>query len=737
TAIVDWCGTGGASPVATLTYGQLEQRANRVANHLLRLGVRPDALVGVCLERGADLLVALLGILKAGGAFVVLDPEHPRRRLAWLLEDTGVSVLLTRGALLSRLPETSARVVDVEKDLDNEPGHRPRTEVRPENLAYVLYTSGSTGQPNGVLIEHRGLCNSTEAHIQIMEVGPGATLAHVLSFNFDGAIAHLFSMICAGGALYLMPRDSDFLSRGFLELVEREAISFTVLPPTMLAALPEKELPALRTIVVAGERCSAELVARWGQKRRFLNLYGPTEVSILATAARCVADGRPPPIGRPIANLQAYVVDRWGQLAPPGVVGELWLGGVGVARGYLNRPELSARKFIADAFAQGEGSTGRLYRTGDLVRYRVVDERPPQLEFIGRLDNQVKIRGFRVELAEVDNALRASPHVRDAVATVLPGALEGAPPRLVAYVAPASHARSRAWELEHIAAWDAMTVERSPSAEADLTLDLRGWKSSYSGEDIPPEQMRAWAEATVARILELGPREVLEIGCGTGMLLARIAPRVQRYRGTDLAQHAVDHVELLKERLGGLDNVTVSRQPAHDLSGLTGQRFDTVILNSAVQYFPSADYLFEVIEGVLGLMGPSGAIFLGDIRHLGLLPAYHASVEQYRSGGALGRRELRARVQRALTSELLLSPGFFTALRAAFPQITGVSIAPKRGSYRNELSLFRYDVTLRIGPPPPAGPTAAIAWHDASEGWTLARLRDWIQRSEPGRGLGL
>jgi amino acid adenylation domain-containing protein len=732
-ALVDLCDPAAGPRGVTVTYGELDRRANRIAHHLIRLGVGPEVRVGVCLPRGADLIAAVLGVLKAGGASVVLDPEHPRRHLAFLLEDTGVPVVLTQRAARAALPETDARVVELDHALGDELAHRPARRASATCLAHVLYTSGSTGRPNGALIEHRGLVNSIEAHVRVMETGPDTRHAHVLSFNFDAAFAHLFDTICAGGAVYLVPRDGELLGGGLIELMAREAITHISLVPSMLAALPDAELPALRTIVVGGERCPAALVTRWGRARRLLNLYGPTEASILATAARCVADGTPPPIGRPIQNLQAYVVDRHGQLAPLGVTGELWLGGAGVARGYLNRPELTAQKFIDSPFGPG-----RLYRTGDLVRYRAASSGPPVLEFVGRADTQVKLRGQRVELGEVESALRASSRVRDAVATVHePG---GANPRLVAYVTPARVAPPEQWELEQVDAWSAISGE----LDRELGDDLTGWKSSYTGQDLPRDEMLAWAESTVARILELAPREVLEIGCGSGLLLTRIAPRVQRYRGTDLSRHAVERVELLKRKRGDLANVTVSQQPAHDLTGLTGQRFDTVILNSVVQYFPSVGYLRRVLEGLLGLLRPGGAIFVGDVRNLALLETFHAAVERARGDGTSNRQELRGRVQRAMIdeNELVVHPRFFTALRGASPQITGVEIAPKRGAYRNELSLFRYDVTLRVGASAPESsappPTPQIEWRPAgTEDPTLAELREWIVRAGPARAIGV
>ncbi len=755
-AIVDHCRRPAEGRSAELTYGELERRANQVAHRLRQLGVGPDMRVGLYLDRSADLIVGLLGILKAGGAFVVLDPEHPHQRLSFLLEDTGVAVVLTRGSLLPSLPGTRATLVDIDRASEEEPAYRPPNSAGPGNLAYVLYTSGSTGEPNGALIEHRGLINAIEATIQILEIGPGARLAHLLSFNFDGAIGLLFWMLCTGGAVHLVPRDIDFFGQGLIELLEREAITHTLLLPTMLAAMPDAELPELQTLVTGGERCSKELVTRWSRGRRFFNAYGPTEVSIFATLARCLpSDEGSPPIGPILANLQGYVMDRSGQPAPAGVPGELYLGGVGLARGYLNRPELTEKKFIKNPFGEG-----RLYRTGDIVRYRMTDGLPPTLDFVGRMDGQIKLRGYRIELGEIQNALRASDGVRDAVVTVQEGVEGGGPARIVAYVIPTSRPRSKSWELEQISSWDAtydqvaapsLDTTRArdvassgapePSAAlpvGDLMLDLRGWKSSYTGEDIPAAEMRVWAESTVARILDAAPREVLEIGCGTGMLLSRVAPRVARYRATDFSRYAIDHVNLLKTKLGGLENVTVSQQPAHDLTGLTGEQFDTVILNSVVQYFPSADYLVDVIEGLLGLMGPTGTMFLGDIRNLALLETYHAAVEHHRAGAAVPRRELRGRVQRALLNdnELVLHPQFFDALRARFPRIVGVEIAPKRGAFKNELTLFRYDVTLQIGAAP--AEEAPIAWRDVkSEGLTLAGLRDWIAQSTPGSTLGL
>lgn len=746
-ALVDFCGQPEGSRGVATTYAELDRRANQVAHRLRRLGVDREVVVGLCMERSADLVVGLLGILKAGGAYVPLDPEHPPRRLAAVLADAAAPVLVTRGGLLARLPVACGQVVDFDAGFADEPTTRPDGGARPDDLAAVLYTSGSTGEPNGAQLEHRGLCNSVDATVRFIESGPGARLVHVLSFNFDGALAKLFWMLVCGGAVYLAPREGDFLGHALLALIDREAITHTFFPPGMLATLPDAALPTLQTLLVGGERCTPEIVARWGRERRLLNIYGPTEVSILVTWWRCVADGQPPPIGRLIANTRAYVLDRHGNPVPAGVSGELHLGGVGVGRGYLARPDATARKFLADPF-----HGGRMYRTGDLVRWRTDADGRPYLEFIRRLDNLVKLRGYRVELGEVEAAMRAASRVREAVVVVAEAATERAH-RLVAYVTVTPRPRSQAQELAHVRAWDAIYDDvvapdldvshgraavpaRAPARAADPTLDLRGWKDSYTGEDIDPAQMRVWAESTVASILALAPRDVLEIGCGTGMLLARVAPRVRRYRGTDLSAYALAQVDTLRAHLGGLAHVEVSRQPAHDFTGIDGP-FDTVILNSVVQYFPSADYLLDVIAGLLDRVGERGSIFLGDIRSLPLLATYHATVEHHRTRTA-DRRELHARVGQAQVrdNELVLHPRFFSELRAVFPRIVDVDVTPKRGDFHNELTLFRYDVTLHVGAAP--APTIPDAWRDGTTApVTVDELRRWFAAAPPGSTLGL
>ena len=300
------------------------------------------------------------------------------------------------------------------------------SEVHAEHLAYVIYTSGSTGVPKGVLLEHQGLCNLVTALIRDFEVGPRSRILQFAALGFDASVPEIFVTLVAGATLCLAPREKLLPGPGLAALLREERITTVTLPPSALAVLPAGDLPALRTVVSAGEECPIEVASRWAPGRRFLNGYGPTEVTVGATVYSFCHPGPTVPIGRPIANKRVYILDGQLQPVPIGVPGELCVGGIGLARGYLGRPDLTAERFIPDPFAPTPG--GRLYRTGDLARYRP----DGTIEFLGRGDHQVKIRGFRIELGEIESVLRRHPGVREAV--VLAREETPGDRRLVAYM---------------------------------------------------------------------------------------------------------------------------------------------------------------------------------------------------------------------------------------------------------------------------------------------------------------
>jgi amino acid adenylation domain-containing protein len=412
-----------------LSYAELNARANQLAHGLRLHGVLPDDVVGLCVERSVEMVVGMLGVLKAGAAYLPLDPVLPPERLAWMVEDARPRLLLVQSGLMDRLPPTRpGRVaLDQAELFASCPTEDPPPRAGGDHLAYVIYTSGSTGRPKGTLIHHRGSVNLAVAVGKALDMRPGMRVLQWASFNFDAAVCDVFTTLAAGACLVLGTRASVLPGPDLLQTLQRHGIEQITLTPSALAELPRQRLPQLKTLVVAGEQCDQALIAPWTGFCSVVNAYGPTEATVCATIYPCSADGqRHPPIGRPIANTQAYILDTRLHPVPIGVVGELCIGGEGLARGYLGRPDLTAERFMLNPFSEQPGA--RMYRTGDLARY-LPDGR---IEYVGRADKQVKLRGYRIELGEIEFALAQLPGVREAVVLARPAA---GGTRLVACVA--------------------------------------------------------------------------------------------------------------------------------------------------------------------------------------------------------------------------------------------------------------------------------------------------------------
>ncbi|MFS0519589.1 amino acid adenylation domain-containing protein [Nostoc sp. UIC 10607] len=415
-----------------LSYKELNIRSNQLAHYLKKLGVVPDVLVGICVERSLMMIIALLGILKAGGAYLPLDPNLPQERLDFMLEDAQVSVLLTQEKLLKHFADFSNPIICIDKDWATITQHsqeNPTSYVTFDNLAYVIYTSGSTGKPKGVLLQHQGLSNLAASQIEVFNIQPINRILQFASLSFDASIFEIVMALQTGATLYLANKESLLPGQALLKLLREKAITHVTLPPAVLAVLPTESLPALQTIICAGESCTDDIVKRWWHsQRQFFNAYGPTEATVWSTVAEISTMGEKPSIGRPIANTQIYILDKYLQPLPIGIVGELYVSGEGLAQGYLNHPELTIEKFIPNLFS--DKKRARVYKTGDLARYRP----DGNIEFLGRIDNQVKIRGFRVELSEIETVLSQHHSVQKAVVIVKENV--SGDKYLVAYIVP-------------------------------------------------------------------------------------------------------------------------------------------------------------------------------------------------------------------------------------------------------------------------------------------------------------
>jgi amino acid adenylation domain-containing protein len=415
---------------ASVTYAELNRKANRIARRLCEEGVGAESLVGVCADRTPDLVAGLLGVLKAGGAYVPLDARYPRERLSYMLSDARVGLLLTEGALAGRLPAEGARVVCLEEfagDGAESDAEDLRVEVEADNLAYVIYTSGSTGRPKGVQVTHGALVNFHSFMRETLRVGAGDTLPALASLSFDMSALELFLPLVSGATLHLLPAEDSLDVARLREKFGAPATVMEATPVTWEMLLRAGWRPAARQqLISGGEALHPGLAAELTKDGAALwNLYGPTEATVYSAFYKVDGARHPVPIGRPIANTQIYVVDRHMNPLPAGVPGELLIGGAGLARGYLRRPALTAERFVPDPFGAEAGT--RLYRTGDLARY-LPDGR---LEFLGRLDHQVKLRGFRVELGEIEAALGEHPSVAEVVVVLREEG--GGDKRLVAY----------------------------------------------------------------------------------------------------------------------------------------------------------------------------------------------------------------------------------------------------------------------------------------------------------------
>lgn len=693
----------------SLTYGDLDGWSSRIAAALLDGGVKPGDLVGLSCFRDAALPAAILGVLRAGGAYVPLDPEYPEKRNNMMASDAAVkicivsdnSVMVPAGCIAINAAGLRSGVYQT----------RPAPRITEQSLAYVIFTSGSTGHPKGVKVTHRNvfrLFGSTASWFGFSDQDVWA-MCH--SYAFDFSVWEIFGALLHGGRLVILSddirRDPDHVT----DIVINEEVTFLSQTPTAfslnVAKLAEK-LSALRPItrklrhiVFGGEALSVGMLENWFSKLgdtnpQLTNMYGITETTVHVTYRPITREdlkrATRSPIGLPIPDLKLSLINTLGREVPRGAPGEILVIGDGVSAGYLNQPSLTEQRFIASS----EDGGLLAYRSGDFARY----DQDGELVFMGRVDKQVKVRGHRIELGEVRHALEQVPGVEAAV--VLPKVDSDGEDQLIAYVIPNpqedKHARIvREWQHTFDQYYgDTIFVLDEP--------DFTGWHNSYDGADIPKYEMQAWLDETITRIQSIGAKNILEIGCGSGMLLGGLAPFVDHYCALDISGAAIAALQRGVAAVGW-DNVRLYEMAATEIEKhadelLINGQFDLVIINSVIQYFPSSAYLDDVLTKATALIAPGGQIFLGDIR---------ASAN--RNIMALSRRiygpnDARIGIdfswkdcidEGAHDPELLFDPGRIMApIAKRSPRLW-----PRLKYFEplNELSKFRYDLLIQLDRP--------------------------------------
>ncbi len=686
---------------ACITYSELNERSNQVAHYLKSNGIGFQEAVGLMVPRSDYLIIAILGILKAGAYYLPIDSAFPNDRIQYMLDDSACKFLLTHKSIMDKANELSVTFrIDIADPLILQADKtNPKLHNCADDLIYNIYTSGSTAKPKGVMLMHRNIVNFVHAMSKEIEFGIAFRFLALTTVSFDIFVLETFLPLSLGKTI-VMAAESEQKNPELLEnLILKNQIDVLQMTPSRLKLLFTYRnnfnvLKYTKLLILGGEALQDKLLTELKQEYtgRIFNVYGPTETAVWSTLQELTNETRIT-IGHPIQNTQVLILDKNKKLLGIGIPGDLTISGQGVAKGYRDKPELTAQRFITNPYGPEEFP---LYETGDLARW-LNDGR---IEFLGRSDNQVKIRGYRIELGEIENILNLHPNVDRSVVNVRKDKQDNL--NLIAYIIPKADQESAAEGRENkVDQWNTVwdLYYHTINTKDYTTFNTTGWNDSYSGSPIPEPEMREWLDGILDRIVSFQPRNVLEIGCGTGMILFNTAKHCETYTGIDIAQAAIDFIgQVIQDHPGMYEHVKLYHAKPEDFLNNHDTQYDMVVINSVMQYFPDSTYAFQLIKRLVKVIHNDGILFLGDIRNNDLNYAFKTSIVLEQSSSAEYSTEIEQKINTLYTSEeeLLFSPLFFYAIQKSIPEISHVEIRYKNGRYLNELNRFRYDAILHI-----------------------------------------
>ncbi len=716
-----------------LTYKELDEESNKLSHYLNQVGVTAETLVAICIDRSLEMIIGVLAIMKAGGAYVPIDPEYPQERISYMLNDSATKIVISNSRCRTAFAiNKNIKIIelDTEADIINQESNQPiLLSIDPHQLSYLIYTSGSTGKPKGVMIEHASFYSFIQWCKKEFLNTPFKIVYATTSICFDLSVFEIFYPLTVGKCLRIIQNGlwiPQYLNTDTAILINSV--------PSVIQFLIREHVPLKNVCAInmAGEPIPAEVSQNLDLDNiEVRNLYGPSEDTTYSTTYR-LKTGVPVTIGKAIDDTTVYIVDSENKLCPDGEAGEICLAGAGLARGYWNQPELTAEKFLANPFDIKSGT--RIYRTGDMGR--VMPD--GNIDYLGRLDHQVKIRGYRIELGEIESVILQNKQVKQAVALARQD--EQGNKTLVAYVIPDAdqlrlyeanfyQSQVESWKEIYESAYN--DPEELSKIIENEELNFAGWKSSYTGKSIPADEMREWLQNTIQTILQQQPQQVLEIGCGTGLLYYKLADHITKYTGTDISKTSVNQIsEKIKktEKTYPITNLTVCA--AHETSLPNNEKVDTVIINSVIQHFPGEEYLSSVIDKSIIALKGKGQIIIGDVRDLRLLKLFKSRLFLYNSTANVDIKEFIYNIDQELIKEELLcvSPEYFYNLTSLYPEITHIDIHWKQGDYQNELILYRYDVIIYVGITKEFSQPNWLNWNGSDDFDSIKKL---IQSSTP------